>query len=76
MIAEQLLISTVLISGLQDKRITQIASGSSHSLALDDRGHVYAWGNAGYAKLGLGDQENRYVPFRLASDARMLILAA
>lgn len=53
--------ATVLIAGLQDKRIAQIASGSSHSLALDDRGHVYAWGNAGYAKLGLGDQKDRYV---------------
>ena len=55
------LISTVLISSLKDQHITQIASGSSHSLALDDQGHVYAWGNAGYAKLGLGNQEDRYV---------------
>lgn len=52
--------NAVLITGLQDKRITQVASGSSHSLALDDLGHVYAWGNAGYARLGLGDQKDRY----------------
>jgi hypothetical protein len=57
----RVLIHPVLIAGLQDKRIMKIASGSSHSLAIDEHGHVYAWGNNGYAKLGLGDQEDRYV---------------
>jgi hypothetical protein len=41
--------------------VAQIASGSQHSLALDNEGYVYAWGYAGYARLGLGDQKDKYV---------------
>jgi alpha-tubulin suppressor-like RCC1 family protein len=48
-----------LIQSLQGKKITQIASGSQHSLALDADGYVYAWGHAGYSRLGLEDTTDR-----------------
>lgn len=48
-----------LVSGLSGKKITQIASGNQHSLAIDDEGYVYAWGFAGYSRLGLQDQKDR-----------------
>ncbi|KAI9634109.1 regulator of chromosome condensation 1/beta-lactamase-inhibitor protein II [Dioszegia hungarica] len=51
-----------LVSGLSGKKIVQIASGNQHSLALDDEGYVYAWGFAGYSRLGLQDQKDRMVP--------------
>ena len=51
--------STGLVLGLTGKNIIQIASGHQHSLAMDAEGYVYAWGNAGYARLGLQDQKNR-----------------
>lgn len=47
------------VQGLDEVKIVQIASGNQHSLALDEEGHVYAWGNAGYARLGLQDQKDR-----------------
>ena len=40
------------VKGLDDKKIIQIACGSNHSYALDDEGNVYAWGFAGYGRLG------------------------
>lgn len=51
-----------LVQGLANKRITSIASGNQHSLALDEEGFVYAWGFAGYSRLGLQDQKDRLVP--------------
>ncbi|OCF44659.1 hypothetical protein I317_01546 [Kwoniella heveanensis CBS 569] len=51
-----------LVQGFTDKKIVQIASGNQHSLALDEEGFVYAWGYAGYSRLGLQDQVNRLVP--------------
>ncbi|WVR00158.1 hypothetical protein IAU59_007300 [Kwoniella sp. CBS 9459] len=51
-----------LVQGLNDKKIIQIASGNQHSLALSEEGFVYAWGYAGYSRLGLQDQVNRLVP--------------
>ncbi|WVN90839.1 uncharacterized protein L203_106082 [Cryptococcus depauperatus CBS 7841] len=71
-----------LVQGFEkDKvRIIEIASGNQHSLALDDEGYVYAWGYAGYSRLGLQDQKDRLVPTlvpqfagsNIASRARMV----
>lgn len=51
-----------LVQGLSEKKIVQIASGNQHSLAMDEEGYVYAWGFAGYSRLGLQDQKERWVP--------------
>ncbi|KAK6909384.1 hypothetical protein I203_103401 [Kwoniella mangroviensis CBS 8507] len=51
-----------LIQGFEKRKIVQIASGNQHSLALDEEGYVYAWGYAGYSRLGLQDQKDRLVP--------------
>jgi alpha-tubulin suppressor-like RCC1 family protein len=48
-----------LVQGLTGRKIVQIASGNQHSLCLDDEGFVYAWGFAGYSRLGLQDQKER-----------------
>ncbi|KAH7100483.1 RCC1/BLIP-II [Auriculariales sp. MPI-PUGE-AT-0066] len=45
------------VRGLEDKVIKQIASGNMHSLAVDDEGLVYAWGDGGYCRTGFGDQK-------------------
>ena len=59
-----------LVQGLRGKRIVQIASGNQHSLALDEDGYVYAWGFAGYSRLGLEDQKDRCVrPAGVVDDA-------
>ncbi|CAD6577989.1 MAG: hypothetical protein TREMPRED_002079 [Tremellales sp. Tagirdzhanova-0007] len=63
-----------LVLGLTGKNIIQIASGHQHSLAMDAEGYVYAWGNAGYARLGLQDQKNRLVPTIIPSFAGNSVL--
>ena len=50
-----------LVNALSEKKILKIASGSQHSLALDEEGYVYAWGFAGYGRLGLQDSTDRWV---------------
>lgn len=45
-------ISTVAGSLLAGKKITAIAAGSDHSLAVDDTGKVYAWGRNHEGELG------------------------
>ena len=37
---------------LADPRITMICGGDRHSLALDDQGQVWAWGNGSYGQIG------------------------
>jgi alpha-tubulin suppressor-like RCC1 family protein len=61
-----------LIRGLQGKKIAQIASGNNHSLALDADGYVYAWGHAGYSRLGLDDTKDRLIPTLVAKFAGKL----
>ncbi|KAF8991061.1 regulator of chromosome condensation 1/beta-lactamase-inhibitor protein II [Cyathus striatus] len=52
----------IYIKELDGKKIVDIASGSQHSLALDDTGLVYVWGFAGYCRLGLGNQADVLKP--------------
>ncbi|GHJ85544.1 hypothetical protein NliqN6_1946 [Naganishia liquefaciens] len=52
----------ILIKPFSDRKIVMIASGQQHSLALNEDGYVWAWGFAGYGRLGLGDQKDRLVP--------------
>lgn len=58
----QLTVAGLIEDAFDGKKIAQISSGNQHSLALDEDGNVYAWGYAGYARLGLGDQKDQLVP--------------
>ncbi len=40
-------------------KIVQVAAGSQHSLALDENGNVWSWGDNGYGQLGDGGTSNR-----------------
>ncbi|MDR2152811.1 MAG: hypothetical protein LBO72_08320 [Helicobacteraceae bacterium] len=48
-----------LVSSLEGKSVTRIASTWSHSIALDSEGKVYATGENDYGQLGLGDEIHR-----------------
>lgn len=55
------------ISGLQAKKIIQVACGSHHSLALTDDGEVYAWGYNNCGQIGLGNTNNQTLPRKINS---------
>lgn len=38
--------------GLSGKRIATVALGQNHTLALDEAGEIFSWGNNGYGQLG------------------------
>ncbi|KAI5369675.1 Putative regulator of chromosome condensation 1/beta-lactamase-inhibitor protein II [Septoria linicola] len=40
--------------GLASKRTATVALGQNHTLALDDAGEIYSWGNNAYGQLGYG----------------------
>jgi Regulator of chromosome condensation (RCC1) repeat len=46
-------------------RITDIAAGSEHSLAMTDNGVVYVWGNNDHGQLGLRSVNKIYTPKKL-----------
>ncbi|TFY68028.1 hypothetical protein EVJ58_g1267 [Rhodofomes roseus] len=52
----------ILVKGLEGKKITKVACGQQHSIALGSDGVVYVWGYNGYCRLGLGDQKNVLIP--------------
>lgn len=43
-----------LVDGLEN--IVKVSCGLGHSLALNEEGTVYTWGQAFYGALGLGDK--------------------
>ncbi|PIA37619.1 hypothetical protein AQUCO_03000285v1 [Aquilegia coerulea] len=50
------------IPSLQDVRISQVASGGFHSLALTDEGKILSWGHGGHGQLGHSSIQNLKVP--------------
>ena len=41
------------IKGLEGIKVTQVASGSKHSIALDADGNLYSWGLGEQGRLGV-----------------------
>lgn len=56
-----------LVESLAKVRITQVAAGQAHSVAVSWGGEAYTWGWGFRHILGHGDELNRLVPTRLAS---------
>ncbi|THF81724.1 RCC1 domain-containing protein [Cohnella fermenti] len=54
--------SPVQVSGLDGVAVTAIAAGTSHSLALDSEGRVWAWGDNTYGQMGDGSTTIRTTP--------------
>ncbi|ORZ23543.1 regulator of chromosome condensation 1/beta-lactamase-inhibitor protein II [Absidia repens] len=52
----------LLVKSLAERKITAIACGANHSLALDDEGYVYSWGFGGLGRLGHGEQKDLSIP--------------
>jgi alpha-tubulin suppressor-like RCC1 family protein len=53
-----------------------IATGPMHSLALDTKGKLYAWGYNFYEQLGLSDVKNRAIPTLIKSELTFRTIAA
>jgi alpha-tubulin suppressor-like RCC1 family protein len=63
-----------LVSSLS--AVTNIAAGLTHSLALDARGAMFAWGANRAGQLGIGGRENQASPLRVQGLARVQGIAA
>jgi alpha-tubulin suppressor-like RCC1 family protein len=57
----------VLVKGLSDKNIVQVACGEYHAIALGADGKVYVWGRNLEGQLGTGDKSDVGVPKLLES---------
>jgi E3 ubiquitin-protein ligase HERC3 len=53
------------IDSLFRKRIVEIACGSRHSLAIDENGDLYTWGEARCGQLGHGKQRSQIFPTKV-----------
>ncbi|MDT7506833.1 InlB B-repeat-containing protein [Bifidobacterium sp. H6bp22N] len=54
-----------LVAFPQSAHIIQVSAGMRNSLALDDQGHIWAWGRNDSGQLGLGDRTRRTTPTML-----------
>ena len=49
-------------NGLKGKRIVDISAGGGHTVAIDEEGKAYTWGNNEYGQLGDGTTTNSVLP--------------
>ncbi|XP_028249007.1 RCC1 and BTB domain-containing protein 1-like isoform X2 [Parambassis ranga] len=54
-------------TNLLNKKVTEVACGSHHSMALTDSGEVYAWGYNNCGQVGSGSTANQPTPRRVSS---------
>ncbi|TMS06482.1 RCC1 and BTB domain-containing protein 1 [Larimichthys crocea] len=61
-------VAPMLVSAnLLNKKVTVVACGSHHSMALTDSGEVYAWGYNNCGQVGSGSTANQPTPRRVSS---------
>ena len=46
----------------------KVAAGGSHSLALDSKGNLWAWGDNSFGKLGDGTNTNSLIPLKIINE--------
>lgn len=46
-------------------KVARIACGADHTLAITDKGELYAWGVGQYGNLGTGETNDEYEPVRI-----------
>eukprot|EP00966_Prymnesium_polylepis_P268467 6202409-Prymnesium_polylepis.1 len=65
-----------LIDALRGTRVLSVSAGAEHSLVLNDRGVVYAFGRGCYGQLGLTDCRKRVSPTEALRETRVVAVAA
>lgn len=55
---------------------SKVSAGGMHSLALDENGAVWAWGNNVFGQLGVGSCEDANIPQRAAFDGHAEVISA
>jgi len=66
----------VKVEALEDKKVSQVALGQSHALALIEGGKVMAWGSAQGGQLGTGATKNTNSPEEVSGLSDMQSIAA
>ncbi|KAJ7168304.1 RCC1/BLIP-II [Mycena crocata] len=56
-------------AGFSATRITHISAGERYTLAVDENGFLYSWGEGNASQLGLGNISNAKTPTRVANTA-------
>lgn len=56
--------------------IVAISAGGFHSVALEQNGRVWTWGENGYGQLGSGDTTSRWLPVRPVNTYDVVAIAA
>ncbi len=54
---ELILLSTELVGALDTQKITMVSCGRAHSMVVNEKGQVFAWGAGEGGQLGLGTAE-------------------
>uniref|UniRef100_A0A8C1B7J0 Regulator of chromosome condensation (RCC1) and BTB (POZ) domain containing protein 1 n=1 Tax=Cyprinus carpio carpio TaxID=630221 RepID=A0A8C1B7J0_CYPCA len=61
-------VSPILVTtNLQNKKVTEVACGSHHSLALTHEGEVFAWGYNNCGQVGSGSTANQPTPRKVSN---------
>lgn len=55
-----------IVQELSDHKIVQVACGFQHTVALNDKGEVFSWGQGKYGALGHGNSDDISTPRQIA----------
>jgi alpha-tubulin suppressor-like RCC1 family protein len=67
---------TAVFTDSPKHKITQVACGAEHTIALAEDGTVWTWGLNSFGQLGLGNLENQYTPVQVSSLSNVTVIVA
>lgn len=63
------------VGSLEGLRVSAVAAGALHSLVVMREGGLYAFGEGGQGRLGLGDEDSRTLPAQVTALAGLRVVA-
>ena len=54
----------------QSARFVAVSAGERHSLAIDEKGNIWAWGDNAYGKFGNSTMRDSFVPIQVTNNTK------
>jgi hypothetical protein len=67
-------VKVVMVSAFSEVKVVMVSVGCAHTVAVSEGGTLYVWGARMFGRLGLGDEDDRMVPTKVANFGRSPVL--
>ena len=71
-----LVTTSVNAKSFYSQKIVSCSAGAFHTLAIDESGNLWTWGNNSHGQLGDGTTQDKYIPVQIKPATKFKIVVA